>query len=213
MSRSSSSFESLSGKVDTSFPDSEAAMKEPVSLAREWLREAEAEQVREPRSMVFSTTNGQGELTSRVMSILDFNDDGVIFATHRCSRKIRDISRASSACGHFYWRELGRQLSIGGVVTELSREFAEAVWSSRPVPLHSMSTASRQSLELESSEALMAVARELETQGALPCPEHFAVYVLKPRAIEFWAARSDRLHRRLRFNQYDGVWKSMRLQP
>lgn len=207
-----SKLESMSGAPDIPFPEYELPPLRPVELARQWFSHALEQKVREPRAMVLTTTNQAGLMSSRVMAILGFSDEGIVFATHNCSRKILDVQSSPFACGHFYWKELSRQLSVSGNLVDQGRERAIREWDNRPVALHSMSTASRQSEPLTSRGELLAAAQQLEGR-ALPCPERFAVYVLVPCAIEFWASSSDRLHRRLRFERYAGRWQSTRLQP
>jgi pyridoxine/pyridoxamine 5'-phosphate oxidase len=210
----SSKFESTTGKVDFTFSEYDTPPADPVPLGQKWLQEAIDEKVREPRAMVMATMNTSGVMSSRVMAILEFTNIGIIFATHNCSRKIKDAKEASSACGHFYWRELGRQLSISGNIRQLDRERAIEEWNKRPIPLHSMSTVSHQSEPLLSYEQLLTDAKELEDLGALPCPDRFAVYVLEPKkAIEFWSLCSNRLHKRLRFERSQSGWNYTRLQP
>ncbi|PCC73437.1 Pyridoxamine 5'-phosphate oxidase [Nannocystis exedens] len=209
----SSKLESMTGKADLAFPEYDDPPDDPIALGQRWLREAIEEKVCEPRAMVLVTANGSGLMSSRVMAILEFAGVGIVFATHATSRKIKDSMEVPYACGHFYWRELSRQLSVSGKIVALSRERAVAEWNKRPVPLHSMSTASRQSEPLVSSEVLLNEAQRLAEAGALPCPERFMVYALQPLALEFWASSSNRLHRRLRFDLAPEGWKSARLQP
>ncbi|MBD2816627.1 pyridoxal 5'-phosphate synthase [Xenorhabdus sp. Flor] len=206
-------FESMTGKLDYNFPEYDCLPAEPINLGRKWLQEAINQDVCEPRSMVLMTTNSTGDMSSRVMAILEFTNEGIVFSTHSCSRKIRDINDNPFACGHFYWRELGRQMSISGKVKKLTREYAIEEWNKRPIPLHSMSTVSYQSEPLISYKQLLISAQQLEGNGALPCPERYSVYLLEPHAIEFWAASSNRLHRRLRFEYGKAGWSSLRLQP
>ncbi|WP_338885681.1 pyridoxal 5'-phosphate synthase [Xenorhabdus sp. TH1] len=206
-------FESVTGKLDYNFPEYDCFPSEPINLGRKWLQEAINQDVREPRSMVLVTANSNGNMSSRVMAILEFTNEGIVFSTHSCSRKIKDISDNPFACGHFYWRELGRQMSVSGKVKKLSREYAIEEWNKRPIPLHSMSTVSYQSEPLISYEQLLISAQQLEESGALPCPERYAVYLLEPHTIEFWAASSNRLHKRLRFEYGKTGWNSLRLQP
>lgn len=208
-----STFESTTGKVDLGFPEYDTPPTDPIALGQKWLQEAINEKVREPRAMVMATINSSKTMTSRVMAILEFANIGIVFATHSCSRKIKDAKDIPLACGHFYWRELSRQLSISGKIKQLNRERAVEEWNKRPIPLHSMSTVSHQSEPLLSYEELIAAARKLEGFGALPCPDRFSVYVLEPQAIEFWASSSDRLHKRLRFERSQTEWRSIKLQP
>lgn len=186
MNRSPSAFESVSGKVDVDFPAFGAEPADALVLASTWLEQAELENVREPRSMTFSTFNTIEGITSRVMAALELSAMGLTFATHRTSTKARDIKSNGAGCAHFYWRELGRQLCLTGTVTELSNEISDSVWNKRPVPLHAMSVASHQSEELNDPASLLARAQELSKAGPLPRPAHFAVYCLYPLQVEFW---------------------------
>lgn len=206
-------FESMTGKVDYSFPEYDIPLRDPISLGKKWFQEAIYEKVCEPRAMVLVTANSSRVMTSRVMAILEFANTGIIFATHSCSRKIQDAESVPFACGHFYWRELSRQLSVSGKIKQLTRERALEEWDKRPIPLHSMSTVSHQSSPLLSPEQLLIAAQKLDGVGALPCPNRFSVYVLEPQAMEFWASSSNRLHKRLRFENTQNGWESTKLQP
>jgi dihydrophenazinedicarboxylate synthase len=91
---------------------------------------------------------------------------------------------------------------------------SDALWDARPVPLHAMSAASRQSEPLTDVTALRAEASRLEALGvALPRPGRFCGYRLEPAAVEFWCASPDRLHRRLRYDREPDNWRVTRLQP
>src|SRR3990167_9920431 len=133
----SSVFESTTGKVDYGFPEYDVSVSDPIALGQKWLKESIDEKVREPRAMVMTTANSSKIMSSRVMAILEFASIGIIFATHSCSRKIKDAENVPFACGHFYWRELGRQLSVSGKIKQLDRERAVKEWNKRPIPLHS----------------------------------------------------------------------------
>jgi len=209
----SSKFESTTATVKLSFPEYDTPPDNPIPLGQQWLQEAIFNKVREPRSMTLTTVNCSGLMSSRTMAILGFENTGIFFATHSCSRKIKDINETPFACGHFYWRELGRQLSVSGKIKQGSKQRAVQEWNKRPIPLHSMSTVSYQSEPLKSYEQLLSEAKQLEGMGTLPCPERFKVYILRPLAMEFWASSSERLHKRLRFEFTKNEWKFIRLQP
>jgi pyridoxine/pyridoxamine 5'-phosphate oxidase len=209
----SSKFESMTGKVDYAFPEYNNFPHYPIQLGQKWYLDALEQKVNEPRAMVLVTANASRKMSSRVMAIIDFTDAGIIFSTHDCSQKIKDTQESPFACGHFYWRELGRQLSVSGKIIKLERERAVAEWNKRPIPLHSMSTASHQSEPLISYESLLAEAEKLNAHGALPCPERYGVYMLQPETIQFWAASSNRLHRRLSCTRTTTGWEYQRLQP
>jgi pyridoxamine 5'-phosphate oxidase len=211
-----SRFESITGPVDLDFPEYERPTGEPLALLRGWLAGATEQGVREPLAVALATADERGRPSSRIVSLIRVTGTGVVFATHRGSRKAREMAATGWASGLLYWRELGRQVTFAGPVEELSRAESEALWRARPVPLHAMSTASRQSEPLDDVAALRAEAGRLAAlDRPLPRPDRYAGYLLRPAELEFWCASSDRLHRRLRYDALPGSpeWSVRRLQP
>src|SRR5262245_36397402 len=100
--RATAKFESTTAKVDLGFAEYDAPPADPIALGQRWLQQAVDEKVREPRAMVLATADSSGRMSSRVMAILEFAAIGIVFATHTCSRKIRDAEQVPLACGHFY---------------------------------------------------------------------------------------------------------------
>ncbi|MFJ4778899.1 phenazine biosynthesis FMN-dependent oxidase PhzG [Streptomyces sp. NPDC088762] len=211
---SASKFESLTGETDLEFPEYEDPPAGPMELVQSWLKTAVERGVREPRALALATADGRGRASSRIVVITEVAGRGLLFTTHSTSRKARDLAANPWASGLLYWRETGRQIILSGPVTPLADEECEAIWNARPIPLHSMSTASRQSEELPDPAALRAEAERLGATGAaLERPARFVGYVLQPAEVEFWCARSDRLHQRLRYDRDGAGWRTSRLQP
>jgi pyridoxamine 5'-phosphate oxidase len=198
------------------FPEYERPPADPFGVLRDWLADATARDVREPLAMALATADRRGRPSNRIVSLIRVSCDGLVFATHRDSRKGREIAQTGWASGVLYWRELSRQVVISGPVGELGAGASDALWFARPVPLHAMTTASRQSAPLDDVEALRAEARRLAALGEpLPRPGQYAGYVLRPASVEFWCASEDRLHQRLRYEKDPGArdWGVRRLQP
>ena len=211
--KGSSSLESLTGKVRLEFPEYEEPPAEPMDLAAQWLAVAGEHGVREPRAMTLATADRRGRASTRVVAISGLTGRGVLFTTHSCSRKALDLAATGWASGLFYWRETSQQLILGGPTRRVSQEEAEALWSARPVPLHAMSTVSRQSEPVHDLAELVGRAQQLEGLGPLPRPDRFVGYLLEPAEVEFWSACPDRLHRRLRYDRARCGWRISRLQP
>ena len=210
----SSRFESLTGEVDLDFPEYERPPAEPMGLVHQWISEATAREVREPRALALATADSQGRASNRIVSITDITARGLVFASHSTSQKGREMAATGWASGLLYWRETGQQLVLSGPVAQLSDSDSDALWSGRPIPMHSMSAASRQSEPLRDAAALRAEADRLALPATpLPRPARFVGYLLSPVAVEFWCADSDRLHRRLRYDRRDRGWHTSRLQP
>ncbi|MEU3504788.1 phenazine biosynthesis FMN-dependent oxidase PhzG [Streptomyces hundungensis] len=209
-----SEFESLSGKVDLPFPEYDQPPSEPLPLVRSWLDRARESGVREPAALALATADSRGRASNRTIAITEVTDAGLVFTSHSCSQKGRELAATGWASGLLYWRETGQQIIVSGPVVLLPDAESDALWSARPTPLHAMSTVTEQSEPLEDVEALRARARRLERTGApQPRPEFFVGYRLEPAVVEFWSASSDRLHRRLRYDREPLQWRTSRLQP
>ncbi|MGW2558575.1 phenazine biosynthesis FMN-dependent oxidase PhzG [Streptomyces sp. NPDC001514] len=212
-----SGFESLSGKVDLPFPEYDQPPAEPLKLVSSWLSQARESGVREPSALALATADSRGRASNRIVAITDVTDLGLVFSSHSCSQKGREIAATGWASGLLYWRETGQQIILSGPIAPLSDAESDALWSARPIPLHAMSTVTEQSEpleDLEHVEALRARARGLELTGEpQPRPEFFVGYRLQPDVVEFWSASSNRLHRRLRYDRDSLEWRTSRLQP
>jgi pyridoxamine 5'-phosphate oxidase len=209
-----SKFESLTGETDLDFPEYEWPPPEPMGLVRQWMTTAVEWGVREPRALALATADAHGRASNRIVAISAVTEQGLVFTTHRTSQKARELAATGWGSGLLYWRETGQQIVLSGPVVRLPDGEADALWSARPVPLHAMSTASRQSEPLVDVSGLRDDADRLAALGvALPRPDRFVAYRLQPAVVEFWCASSDRLHRRLRYDRVGLVWRSCRLQP
>ncbi len=209
-----SRLESLTAQAELDFPEYENPPGEPVGLLRGWFAEAQARGVREPHALALATADERGRASTRIVAITSLTDAGLVFLSHDCSQKGRELAATGWASGVFYWRETGQQVIVSGPVRKLASAESDALWHARPVPLHAMSAASWQSEPLPDVAALRTEARRLEELGvALPRPARFCGYLLEPAAVEFWCASPDRLHRRLRYDREPDGWRTARLQP
>jgi pyridoxamine 5'-phosphate oxidase len=109
-----------------------------------------------------------------------------------------------------------RQVRVSGTVRRLSRTDSLAYFRSRPRGAQLSAVASRQSRVVRSRKVLESAVRELAARhpGEVPLPRDWGGYGLRPRWIEFWENREDRLHDRLRYVRgADGGWRVERLSP
>lgn len=209
-----SRFESLTVENDPDFPEYDDPPAEPVGLLRRWLDRAVEVGVREPKALALATAGKSGRPSARIVLVSAVDERGVLFTSHATSRKGREIEENNWAAGLLYWRETGQQIKLSGPVEPVPVTESDALWQARPVPLHAMSAASRQSEPLADPAALRAEAERLGADGrALDRPERFCGYRLQPHEVEFWAHRPDRLHLRLRYDREGDAWASVRLQP
>lgn len=211
---STSKLESLTGEIGLAFPEYDAPPPEPLGLVRQWIEQATARGVREPLALALATADADGRPSSRIVAVLETTDRGLLFASHSTSQKGRELAAGNWASGVLYWRETGQQLVLSGPVAQCTDAESDALWFGRPIPLHAMSTASRQSDPLDNPATLRAEAARLAATGtALPRPARYVGYRLQPTTVEFWSADPDRLHRRLRYDRHATGWHPTRLQP
>ncbi|RJQ81226.1 pyridoxal 5'-phosphate synthase [Pseudonocardiaceae bacterium YIM PH 21723] len=210
----SSRFESLTWNVALDFAEYTDPPPEPLPVAIRWLADAVSSGAREPKSLTLGTADRTGRSSLRTVTCLRLDACGLLFTTHSSSRKGRELAETGWASALFYWRELGRQLSLTGPVEQVDDAEADLLWACRVPALHPMSVASRQSDALSDPEPLRAEAAQLEaTRTALPRPDRFTGYRIVPAQAEFWAAATDRLHLRLRYERSPQGWTFSRLQP
>jgi pyridoxamine 5'-phosphate oxidase len=190
-------------------------LTDPIALFREWFEEARAAGVEVPEAMTLASADAEGRPSARMLLLKSADERGFTFFTGYESRKGRELAENPRAALVFYWRPLGRQVRVEGVVRRLSAEESDAYWASRPPRSRAAAAASRQSEPVESLEALEAEAERLlaEHDGEVARPERWGGYLLEPEAIELWQHRDDRLHERLRFTRAREGWRMERLAP
>jgi pyridoxamine 5'-phosphate oxidase len=196
--------------------DQEWQKSEPLSVFSQWMNEAKASPtIREANAMTLSTYCESEGVSSRIVLMKDYSANGFVFYTNYDSEKGRALTANKNATLLFYWEPLLKQVRITGPVTKTSREENLAYWETRPRESQLSQFISRQS-EVASSranlEAKVTAADTLFKDKAVPCPENWGGYVLKPNRFEFWEARPGRLHERFLFvlNQR---WTCTRLYP
>ncbi len=189
---------------------------DPVDQFLAWLDEAEAEGVAMPNAMAVATADADGHPWVRHVLLRGIDARGFVFFTNRESRKGRELAINPHAAAVFLWKELDRQISLGGSVERVDEEESDAYFASRPREAQVGAWASEQSRPIADREALDA--RVAETQERfdgteVPRPPHWGGYRIVPDALEFWQGRQHRLHDRFRYERDAGGWRIERLSP
>jgi pyridoxamine 5'-phosphate oxidase len=105
---------------------------------------------------------------------------------------------------------------VAGIVEKLPVAESETYFKSRPRGSQLGAWASNQSDRLADRTDLEKRWGEMEKKfpGAIPLPDNWGGFVLKPDRIEFWQGRPSRLHDRFSYvRQPDGQWRIERLSP
>ncbi|HTQ81090.1 MAG TPA: pyridoxamine 5'-phosphate oxidase [Thermoanaerobaculia bacterium] len=189
----------------------------PVEQFAAWFGDALAAEPRDANAMTLATVDAEGRPSARIVLLKGFDERGFVFFTNYESRKGRELAENPRGALVFYWSILDRQVRIEGEVERTSREESEAYFASRPLGARLGAQVSRQSAVLSDRgelERAVAEAEERFADGAVPLPDYWGGYRLKPRRIEFWQGRKNRLHDRLRYEQTSaGGWRIERLSP
>lgn len=116
-----------------------------------------------------------------------------------------------------FWPSFERQVIIKGDVKKVSAQVSENYFSSRPKGSQLGALVSPQSEVVENREVLEEKLIKLEgiyKDKEVEKPDNWGGFLVKPKSIEFWQGRPNRLHDRFLYTlQEDFNWKIERLAP
>jgi len=184
-------------------------------LFRRWFREAHEAGAPQPDAMTLATSGAAGP-SARMVLFKGLEDGGFLFYTNYASRKGRDLAEENRAALVFYWSATRHQVRVFGTARRLTRSESAGYFATRPRGAQLSALASRQSRVVRSREVLERKVLELASRYPtdVPLPDDWGGYALRPRWIEFWESREDRLHDRLRYVRgRGGAWRIERLAP
>lgn len=170
----------------------------------------------DPTAMTLATVGDDGRPSARVVLLKQVDERGFVFFTNYRSRKGRELTANPYAALVLYWPWADRQVRAEGRVERLAESESDAYFASRPRGHQLGAWASHQSEPLDSRVALVARAAKMEASllgKPVPRPSHWGGYLLRPERMEFWRARTSRLHERIVYRKADGGWRTERLQP
>lgn len=189
---------------------------DPIVQFQTWLDEARAAGCHEPEAMVISTASRDGVPSARVVLLRGVGEDGFRFFTNYSSRKGRELAENPRGAATFHWYPPGRQVRIDGTVTRLSQADSERYFAGRPRGHQVGAWASDQGTIIQDRthlEGRYAEAARRFQGGPVTLPDYWGGYLLRPEVVEFWEARSDRLHDRVMYRRNGDGWLRDRLSP
>lgn len=192
------------------------ATPDPYELFGRWLAEAVAAGVHEPNAVVVSTVSAEGQPSSRMVLLKQFDEDGFVFYTNQASRKGAELAANPRCAVLVPWHPLERQVRVEGTAEPVPAAVADAYFAQRPRGAQVGAWASSQSQVVGSRADLAeayARAQERFEGTEVPRPPHWGGYVVRPHAVEFWQGRPGRMHDRLRYERAGGGWSLVRLAP
>ncbi|MCJ8152293.1 pyridoxamine 5'-phosphate oxidase [Chryseobacterium sp. SSA4.19] len=189
----------------------------PIEQFRDWFLEAgENPDISEANAMSVSTVEEDGCPRTRMVLLKAYTHEGFIFYTNYDSKKGRSIEKNHTACLHFFWPNLERQIIIKAHLERIAENLSDGYFHSRPKGSQLGAAVSPQSQEIPDREFLERKLKQMEEQyenTEVPRPVNWGGYIAKPYEIEFWQGRPNRLHDRIVY-QLEGLdWKVSRLAP
>jgi pyridoxamine 5'-phosphate oxidase len=188
----------------------------PLPLFARWFKEAERAGIFLPESMALATATPDGKPSVRFVLLKGYDENGFVFYTNYGSRKAAELDENPEASLIFHWTILQRQVRLEGSVERVSEAESEAYFRSRVRGSQVGAWASDQSEEMKGRQTLEERVKEYEQKfkgEEVPLPPFWGGYRLKPRTIEFWQGRANRLHDRIKYIREGDNWGRIRLYP
>ena len=191
---------------------------DPLALFRAWMAEAEASELVDPEAMAVATVDADGLPNVRMILLKGADERGFVFYTNCESAKGCELAANPKAALLFYWKSLGRQVRMRGLIEPATEAEADTYFATRRRESRIGACASQQSRPLASRAALEAEVERLTKEigdGEVARPAYWKGYRLIPLEIEFWQSGAFRLHDRIVFRRatQQDSWSKTRLYP
>lgn len=188
----------------------------PLPLFKQWFEEANKSGILLPEAVSVSTCDKDGQPSSRMVLLKQFDEQGFVFFTNYGSRKSHELTENNKVALLFHWNVLQRQVRIEGTVEKVSSQESADYFHSRDRGSQIGAWASKQSQKLSHDDELkerMAQYSQEYNQGEVPHPSFWGGWRVKPTYIEFWQGRANRLHDRVCFEKQGETWRQFKLHP
>ena len=187
-----------------------------VTKLEELLARVHETDLEEPTAVVLATASAEGRPSSRTVLLKGLGPDGFVFYTNLRSRKGEQLQENPWASLTFYWPPLARQVQAEGPVEQVPDAEADEYWVTRSRDSRIGAWASRQSEALPGRGELLkrvAAVAARHPVGAIPRPDFWSGFRLRPERVEFWTSKVHRLHERVLWVVEDGEWVKRNLFP
>jgi len=188
---------------------------DPFAMFQRWYHDAVTAAVYEPNAMVVASATADGRPSARLVLLKGFGPEGWVFYTNLGSRKGAELLANPRVSLLFPWHTLERQVRVEGTAGVLGRDEVAAYFHTRPRGAQLGAHASHQSQEVASREELdhAWAAADATYPDAVPVPDEWGGFRVRPETVEFWQGRPGRMHDRLVYRRDGDGWTTHRLAP
>jgi pyridoxamine 5'-phosphate oxidase len=179
--------------------DESNLLADPFAQFEAWFKEACVAGLVEPNAMSLATASPTGQTTLRTVLCKGYDRTGFIFYTNLESTKAGQIAANANVSLLFPWLRLERQVIINGTAERLSTAEVLKYFVTRPFESRLAAWTSQQSSVVTTRKLLEMKFAEMKRKfahGEVPVPSFWGGFRVKPRTIEFWQGRPNRLHDR-----------------
>jgi len=182
---------------------------DPIVQFHTWHGEAGS-----PPEVAVATASPDGVPSVRMVLLKVADERGFAFFTNYGSAKARDLIANHRAALLFFWPP-DRQIRVAGAAAMVDVDESDVYWHSRPRGSQLGAWASHQSEVIDGRSTLERRLAETTARfpGEVPRPPFWGGFRIVPDRVEFWSARTYRLHDRLVYLRDGDAWRTERLYP
>jgi len=175
-------------------------------------------EIAEPNAMSLATVDENGQPWVRTVLLKTYDERGFVFFTNYESRKARQIAGNPQVALSFPWFALGWEVKVTGTAARVSFTESMKYFATRPRGSQIGAWASPQSQVITSRSLLDTRVAEMKRKlhdHEVPLPAFWGGFRVRPSTIEFWQARTNRLHDRFLYSHdaAHDAWHIERLAP
>jgi pyridoxamine 5'-phosphate oxidase len=189
--------------------------EKPHELFLAWLTDASGHGLA-PHAVTLSSVDAEGRPDARVVILKDVDERAWYVAFSATSPKGLQLAANPYVALTFFWPNRGRQVRVRGQAAPTAPEVCTADFRARPHASQIESFVGHQSEVLTDPAALEVATAEADrrlTADPTLVPESWTRYAVTPETVEFWQARHNRQHVRLRYRLDETRWLRERLWP
>jgi pyridoxamine 5'-phosphate oxidase len=190
--------------------------QDPFKLFSNWYSDAIKNEINDPNAMNVATVSSDMQPTSRMIKLINFDENGFVFNTNVESKKSLAIKSNNLIALNFHWKSLRRQVRIEGKAMILTEKEADDIFYDFPYEKQIIVWSSKQSEILPNRKILnkrISDYQEYFNDHQLVRPYNWSGYRVVPKYFEYWWEVESKPFYRLAYKKNKDKWESYDLYP